>query len=220
MRFTVICDFDGTIVDIDTAEYLLDVFGEKDWRRIDRELEKGEIDFEESLVEEFAMLKVPKKLMIDALGPVTHFRPNFEKVVEYCVENRFPLIVATGGLEFAVRHFLDRDDWLHNIRIHGPKAECTGDGVKLTFPELIAQGSENFKDDIVKQEKTMGNRVAYVGNGFADYPSVKIADLAFAIKDSRLAKLCRVNGVRCREMTDFQEVVDSIRGYISARDSV
>jgi len=211
MSIAILCDFDGTIVSIDTAEYLLDAFGEKDWRKIDRALEKGEITFEESLVKEFAMLKVPEKVMLDALEPVTHSRPNFDKMVSYCKEHLVPLIIASGGLEFSVRHFLDRDGWLDSVQIYGPRAKCTADGVKLTFPAILDRDSENFKDDLARSQKRQGRRVAFVGDGIGDFPAARIADLAFAIRGSRLAQLCRTRSVPCREIVDFQEVVDSIR---------
>jgi 2,3-diketo-5-methylthio-1-phosphopentane phosphatase len=211
MSIAVLSDFDGTIVNIDTVEYLLDQFGEKDWRKIDRRLEKGEITFEQSLVEESAMLKVPEKAMLDALDSVTQIRPNFDKMVHYCRENKFPLIVATGGLEFSVSHFLDRNEWLESVQIYGPKAKCTAEGVKLTFPSLLYTESENFKDDIARHQKNQGRKVVYIGDGIGDFPAAKVADIVFAIKGSKLAERCKTNGVPCREITDFQEVVDSIR---------
>ena len=88
------------MVTIDTAEYLLDKFANKSWRIIDEQLEKGEVTFEESLEREFAMLNAPEKTMLDALEPATRFRPNFDKLIEYCKEQRIPLVVVSGGLEF------------------------------------------------------------------------------------------------------------------------
>ena len=211
MSFVVLCDFDGTIVTIDTAEYVLDKFVKENWRDIDEQLQKGEITFEESLEMEFALLKVPEKKMLEALEPVTHLRPNFEVMVRYCGENHFPLIVVSGGLEFSLRHFLGQKGWLSNLEIYGPRAQCTDEGVALTFPELFDRNSTNFKDDLVKHYRNLGKKVVYIGNGFGDYPAARIADLAFAIKGSRLAELCKTGGIPCDEITDFQEVVDSIR---------
>ncbi|MHA2368192.1 MAG: hypothetical protein ACXADX_05165 [Candidatus Hodarchaeales archaeon] len=41
MTFVILCDFDGTIVDIDTAEYLLEKFARGNWQQYDVQLEKG-----------------------------------------------------------------------------------------------------------------------------------------------------------------------------------
>src|SRR3972149_11628012 len=125
MSFVVLCDFDGTIVTIDTAEYVLEKFVKENWRAIDEHLQKGRITFEESLRREFALLKVPEKKMLEALEPVTHLRPNFEMMVHYCGEKHFPLIVVSGGLEFSLRHFLGQKRFLNRLEIYGPRAQCT-----------------------------------------------------------------------------------------------
>lgn len=52
MECVVLTDFDGTMVTIDTAEFVLDKFVDGDWRVIVEQLEKGGVTFEESLKRE------------------------------------------------------------------------------------------------------------------------------------------------------------------------
>ena len=203
------------MVTIDTAEYLLDKFADNNWRFIVEQLENGELTFEESLKREFEMLKIPEKTMLDALEPATRFRPNFDKLIQYCDEHRFPLVVVSGGLDFSIRHFLEQKGWLNKVEIYGPKSNCTGNGITLSFPRRFEPTSTNFKDDLVTHYKKQGERVIYIGNGLGDYPATRAADLAFAIKGSRLAELCKSAGVTFGEITDFQEVVESLRDSIS-----
>lgn len=203
------------MVTIDTAEFVLDKFASKNWRVIEEQLERGEKTFEELLEREFAMLRVPEKEILDALDPVTHFRPNFDKMIEYCKEQRFPLVVASGGLDFCIRHFLERKGWLNSVEIYAPKTNCTKNGLTLTFPRRFDERSTNFKDDLVRYYRKGGKNVAYIGNGPGDYPAARIADISFAIKGSRLAALCRSGGVACKEITDFQEAVESIKDWVS-----
>lgn len=213
MEFVVLTDFDGTMVTIDTAEFLLDQFADKTWRIIDEQLERGEVTFEESLEREFAMLKVPEETMLQALEPVTSFRPNFDKLIEYCREQHFPLVVVSGGLDFCIRHFLGQKGWLNAVEIHAPKATCTQSGVSISFPKRLDQRSINFKDDLVRCHRKRDKKVVFIGNGLGDYPAAKLADLPFAIQDSSLAQLCRSVGFACKEITDFQEVVKSIKDW-------
>lgn len=203
------------MVTIDTAEFLLDKFANENWRNIDEQLEKGEVTFEESLEREFALLKVPEKTMLDALEPATRFRPNFDKLIEYCKEQRFPLVVVSGGLEFSIKHFLEEKGWLNKVEIYAPKSTCTDNGITLYFPRRFKSTSTNFKDDLVTYHRNQGEKVVYIGNGLGDYPAARAADLAFAIKGSRLAEMCKRGGVACKEITDFQEVVESLRDSVS-----
>lgn len=214
MECVVLTDFDGTMVTIDTAEYVLDKFAGKDWRIIDEQLERGEVTFEESLVREFAMLKVSEKEMLDALEAATRFRPNFEKMIGYCRIHRFPLVVVSGGLDFSIRHFLGQKGWLDSVEIFAPKAECTGNGVILSFPKRFNQTSTDFKQDLVRYHRKQGKKVVYIGNGLGDYPAASIADLPFAVKGSQLAQMFRASGVACKEITDFQQAVELITDWV------
>ena len=215
MECVVLTDFDGTMVTIDTAEYVLNQFADKNWRIIEKQLERGEVTFEESLVREFAMLKVSEREMLDALGPATYFRPNFDMVVQYCKEQSFPLIVVSGGLDFSIRHFLGQKGWLDSVEIVAPKAKCTENGVILSFPKRFDQTSTNFKEDLVRYHRKQGKKVVYIGNGLGDYPAARIADLPFAVRGSKLAQLCRNTGIACKEITDFQQAVEWVKDWIS-----
>ncbi len=206
----VVSDFDGTIVNVDTAQVALDLYADPDWKRIDEALERGEVSFEDSLRQEFAMIRIPQKTILDQLDRVAALRPNFGRLVNYCMSNDIQLIVASGGFDFCIQHFLNRDGWLKFIQIYAPKSRLTENGYVLTFPEIITPSSINFKDDLVGREKMKGKRVFFVGNGFGDYPAAKESDFAFAIKASRLADLCRGGNVLHKEIDDFQEVVDTL----------
>lgn len=206
----VVSDFDGTIVNVDTTEVVLDLNADPDWKRIDERLERGEVSFEDSLRQEFAMIRVPQEVILGQLDRVAALRPNFGRLVDYCMSNGMELKVASGGFDFCIQHFLNQDEWLKFIQIHAPKSRFTENGYTLTFPEKITPPSVNFKDDLVRREKMKGKRVFFVGNGFGDYPAAREADFAFAIKTSRLAELCREGNVPHKEIDDFQEVVDAL----------
>lgn len=209
-KAVVMSDFDETIVNIDTARFALERFADPSWRRIEQQFEGGEISFEESLRDEFAMIKAPEKVILDELDKVVVLRPNFDKLIEYCKKQRLPLIVVSGGLEFCIRHFLDRKGWLKFVEIYAPKSKYTGEGYEVNMPKLFGKASINFKDDLVRHHKEQDNRVIYIGDGLGDFPAAREADFSFAIKGSKLAEACRKGNVRHREITDFQELVDAI----------
>jgi len=204
-------DYDGTIVTFDTGEYVLTKFAGKEWRTVTEQLERGQVGFDESLQKEFGMLKVSEQAVLDALEPVVEFRPNFDKLVGYCRATSIPLLIVSGGLDFSIRHFLEKRDVLDAVEIYGPKSKCTDKGMLLTFPEHHFEDSTNFKEDLVRYTKSEGKQVLYVGNGIGDYAAAKLADQVFAIKGSKLAELCRRGALPAKEVTDFQEVVDSVR---------
>lgn len=206
-------DFDGTIVDVDTTQIALDHFGDPGWPHIDEAFERNEISFEESLLREFSTLRAPPEVIIQDVSHFTTLRANFGQLVDYCKLNGPELTVVSGGLDFCIRHFLNQGNWLDFIQIYAPNTTFTGNGYSLSFPRLSYSFSTNFKDDLVRQVKRSGVRVAFAGNGFGDFPAAKESDLVFAIKGSRLAQLCTDEHVPHLEIEDFNEVIEVLKQW-------
>ncbi|MFX0065111.1 MAG: MtnX-like HAD-IB family phosphatase [Candidatus Hermodarchaeota archaeon] len=209
----ILCDFDGTIVNLDTAEFLLNKFVHEDWKKFDEQLEKGEITLQECMEKQYSLLKAPKAVMLKELEKGIFFRSNFDKLVEYCRAQNFPFVIVSAGLDFAIKHFLEQKGLEEVIKIHAAKTKFTSDGITLSFPRLYAKTSANFKDDLVKYYKKQKYHVIYIGDGISDYTAVRKADFSFVIKDSSLATLCKREELQCQEITDFQEAIDKIKTF-------
>lgn len=210
MNLAVLCDFDGTITTVDTAEWILIKFAQGDWKLFDRQFERDEITLEECLTKQFSLVRTTKEQILEELKTVVSFRPNFKKLAEHCKENRIPLIIVSAGLDFVIRHFLKLNGCLDLVKVYAPKTEFDDEHITFAFPTQFGKPSDNFKHDAVRHYKSQHTEVVYVGDGLADYPAVKDASYPFAIEDSRLAKLCKNHEIPCKYITDFQEVIDTI----------
>lgn len=210
----ILSDFDNTIVNIDTAAFALNQFADPGWKRIEASFEEGNISFEDSIRQEYAMINAPENVILNELDKAASLRPHFDELLSYCRKIELPFTVVSAGLQFSIRHFLNQKSWLKLIEIYAPKSEYTGHGYKVSFPELFDESSINFKHDLVKYRRKCGNRVIFIGDGLGDIPAAKEADLRFAIKGSNLAEACLKGNVTCSEVTDFQEVIDEIGNFI------
>lgn len=210
-KLAVLCDFDGTITLTDTFEHLLRKYATGDWKSIDEQYARGEINLQECLRRQGALLKTPEMVLIAELERVVGFRPNFGKLVMYCRENRVPLVVVSAGLDFAIKHLLRMKGWDNLVRLSVAKSEMTSSGIKFTFPRLEDKTSFSTKDDLVKHYRKLGRKVVYVGDGIWDLHALKEADYRYAIKGSRLAGLCRAQNIPAREITDFMELVNTVQ---------
>lgn len=211
MDFVVLCDFDNTVVDIDIAEFILARFSEADWQVFDEQLERGEITLEECMQKQFSTVKAPRALILKETENVTVARPNFGKLVEYCKNHDIPLIFVSAGLDFVIKRFINLNGWHGLIEAYTPKSKFTADGIKFTFPKLLDETSVSFKDDLVRHYKKLGKRVIYIGDGTPDYQAAREAHFSFVIKDSKLAELLRNEKILHKEISDFQEVVETIK---------
>jgi 2-hydroxy-3-keto-5-methylthiopentenyl-1-phosphate phosphatase len=211
MNLVVLCDFDGTITTIDTAEFVLARFAQGDFRAFDKQFERGELTLEECLNRQFSLVKASKTQILDELRDKVTFRPSFKRLAEFCKEERIPFLIVSAGLDFVIEYFLKLNNCLDLIEVIAPKITFGSSGIKFTFPRLADDGSANFKQDLVKSYKKQDKKVIYIGDGLADWEAAKCADYSFAIKGSRLAKLCRKHGIACRNITDFYEIIEAIR---------
>jgi HAD superfamily phosphoserine phosphatase-like hydrolase len=163
LRLVVLSDFDGTIVQNDTAAFVLERFATGDWKTFDEQLERGEIDLEGCMRKQFTLVKVSEKEILKEVIQVTAFRPNFEALAGFCKTKNIPFVVVTAGLDFIVNHFLRPST--REIEVVAPEAECTSKGIEFkNFPKLRYRESYNFKDDLVRHCKKQGKKVVYIAS--------------------------------------------------------
>jgi HAD superfamily phosphoserine phosphatase-like hydrolase len=218
MRLAVLSDFDGTVTRNDTFENVLARFGKGDWSAIDDQYVRGKITLEECVRRQGAMVQVPRSQILSYLDGVTEFRPNFDKLIEFCKANRFPLVIVSAGLDFVIKHFLTREKFQDKVKLFAASAKCTPTGIKFEWPKPKSNRSMNLKDDMVRYYKQKADTVAYIGDGRWDLHALRNADRRFVIRNSKLAELCREQEIQATRIIDFQEVVKSLQKEMSERD--
>lgn len=208
----VLCDFDGTITLIDTAEYILDKFAEGDWRGVEHLLESGQMTIDESMKRQFEMITLPRYAIIEELDKVVKARAGFDTLLGSCGAGERRLRITSAGLDFYIHHFLEANGWSGLIDVVAPQVIDDGNGLRFEFPRKMHPAARNFKEDAVLAEQAKGNKVAYIGDGTSDLWAALSADLAFAVKGSKLDRLLDKAGCLHYRFTHFQEVVDRLDG--------
>ena len=207
----VLCDFDATITTFDTAEFTLDKFAQGNWKAIDKLFEEGKITLEDCLKREFAMVHASRQQILEALGETMDFRPNFPDLIDYCRDNSVPLVIVSAGLDFVIANYLKIKHWARFVETYTARTRFTRKGIEFDFPVPFDKTTVNFKQDLVRQYKAKGTTIAYVGDGSGDFDAARESDFVFAIKDSKLAELCKKHDVRFVSILDFNEVVRTLR---------
>jgi 2,3-diketo-5-methylthio-1-phosphopentane phosphatase len=210
-KVVVLCDFDGTISDVDTAEFVLCTFAQEDWRATEALFEKGKITLEECLRRQFSLVRASREQMLNALEDVATLRLGFDEFARYCKDRGIPLVIVSAGLDFVIKHFLEVKKLKNLATIYAPKSRISADGIKFNFPRRHHRTSVDFKHDLVRRYKSQGFRVVFIGDGHADFAAAKEANLAFAIKGSKLEELCEKEKIPFMSISSFREVLESIR---------
>jgi 2,3-diketo-5-methylthio-1-phosphopentane phosphatase len=210
-KVVVLCDFDGTTTDVDTAEFVLRTFARGDWRTTEVLFEKGEITLEECLRKQFSLVRASREQILNALEGVATLRPGFEEFARYCKDRGISLVIVSAGLDFVIKHFLEVKNLKNLVTVYVPKSRISADGIEFKFPRRYYGASVDFKHDLVRHYKSQGLRVIFIGDGNADFAAAKEANLAFAIKGSRLEKLCEKEKIPFISISSFREALESIR---------
>jgi 2-hydroxy-3-keto-5-methylthiopentenyl-1-phosphate phosphatase len=214
----VLCDFDGTITTVDTAEQVLARFAQGDWLELDRQLERGEITLEECMKAQFAMVHVPEMTILQALDQVVEYRPHFPELVAACGTGAIDITVVSAGLDFVIRHFILKLGLDARLSVYAGYSHFTGRHIDFTFPPLADPESRNFKDDFVRQQKQAGKKVVYIGDGLSDLEPAKGADFVFAVKGRRLSRLCETGHLRHIDFLDFRDIAWRVARCIEEGD--
>jgi HAD superfamily phosphoserine phosphatase-like hydrolase len=217
LKLAVLSDFDGTVTLNDTFRNVAERFAQGDWMAVDDQYVKGQITLEECLRRQGAMVKASKSQILDELDEVTRFRAGFDNLIDYCKTNHYPLVLVSAGLDFVIKHFLRRQKW-RKMELYAAAAKCTPTGIKFDFPKLKDKRSISLKDDTVRYYKTKADTVAYIGDGRWDLHALRNADLRFAIRNSKLAELCKEQDIQATIVSDFKEMVVSLKKEALKRD--
>jgi 2-hydroxy-3-keto-5-methylthiopentenyl-1-phosphate phosphatase len=92
-------------------------------------------------------------------------------------------------------------------QVVAPRVTDSGSGVRFEFPPKKDPRARNFKEDNVLGEQAAGRRVAYIGDGTSDHWAALAADLAIAVKGSKLEHCLKRDGKGHHAFTDFHQVV-------------
>jgi HAD superfamily phosphoserine phosphatase-like hydrolase len=205
--WAILSDFDGTIVEKDVAELVLQKFAEPGWERFNVLLADGKINVEECVREEYALIRSRTRHEVTEYArQLSAFRSGFGELLQECRSRDIDFAVVSAGLDFCIR------DAFHVAKLKLPRLYCPrshfqlGKGIDLKFTKKRFPSAKDFKEDVVMAYKQRGLRVAYVGDGAGDINAAASADATFAIRSSVLDRMCRARKIRYRAIESFVPV--------------
>lgn len=211
VRYAMLFDFDGTITEIDTAEYILGKFAEGDWHEPDRLLDLGKITLEDCMQRQFAMVHVPPETILSELDKVVKLRPGLSGLMALAMEKKMKVYVASAGLDFVVRHFLMKLELLDSFTLFMGRTVCAHGHLNIEFSPLRHGQAQSFKDDLVLSMHEQGRKVIYLGDSSPDRTASSLADLRFAARGRKLEQYLIEEGLEYQSFSDFIEVASSLR---------
>ncbi len=205
--WTILSDFDGTILKEDAAEQVLERFAKPRWKDFNGLLAEGKINIEQSVSEQYAMIEAAtKKEVLKYVRALYRPRPGLKTLLRVCKGRDAAFVVVSAGIDFCIR------DAFSAMQIEMPRLICPKStflprkGLRLSFPRRRYPESRDFKEDAVMYFKARGHRVAYVGDGSGDANAAERADAVFAVEQSALERLCVRRQIPYRPVKTFNPV--------------
>ena len=187
-KLAVLCDFDGTITRTDVAEAILEEFAPPGWWDIEELHRARKIGTREAMSRQFALLRARRSELIEFVDRHAVLDETFHSFVTFCAGRGFVLEIVSEGLDFYVHHLLER--WGLKVPVRTNRAIFDEGRVRIEYPWADATCTLCGTCKLLRlfELRTLGHRLAYVGDGNSDLCPAVEADLVFA--KGELARLC------------------------------
>ncbi len=200
----VICDFDGTIIDCDSVDKIIEEYSiNKNWISYEKLWKNEEIDEYICLKNQAESIRI-NDFDFKYFTSNLKLRHGFIDFVNFCNENGISLIIVSDGFMKIISNVLVINNL--DLPVIANDIKFIAD-YRITFnpkDRLICEKEKLIylhKDDVVKQIKKNCNKLVYIGDGNSDIKSIGHADIIFA--RSSLEKYCKKNNIPFFELLIF-----------------
>lgn len=222
----VICDFDGTVTELDVCDQIMDIFGPTDWRSIGWRYDQGHISHREMNDIFVSHLKCSPVELAGLLRSKIRIRDGFVEFLEYCRSKNIYLIIVSGGWDYYMKIILE-DFHIRFIYSFESLADLEQDELPIICNQLIFDQAKKEwkllpshftssltcspdKRSIAGAMRFIGaNAITLVGDGASDYDLASEAD--YVLSRESLSSYCLKEGIPHSIFSTFFDVVASLR---------
>jgi 2,3-diketo-5-methylthio-1-phosphopentane phosphatase len=218
-RWTVICDFDGTISTVDVTDRLLEAFADPEWLEVEAEWKSGLIGSRDCLDRQLSLLRATGA-DIDALADIIDIDPHFQSFAKFCAGEAVPLVIVSDGLDGIIQRILDRHA-LGHLPVYANSMLTDASGCHhLVSPHRNAHcssGAGTCKCEVISELTVhRPTRLLFVGDGQSDFCAAsRVADVVAA--KSKLLTHLTDTGRACVPYTTFADVKELLADLLVRR---
>lgn len=202
-RWTVFCDFDGTISVDDVTDRLMATFGMSGWQALEQRWENGEIGSQRCMSGQIALLDASRLQLESCLDDIA-IDPHFLTFVQRAHAHRIPLYIVSDGLDYAIDYLL-RKHHIPDIPILANHLQQVSERRwSLTFPcydQQCSQASGTCKCALAR--RLAPHKLLMIGDGRSDFCVAAQADHVLA--KSSLIDRCEKAAIPFTSFSDFSQ---------------
>ncbi|KAF8342907.1 HAD-like domain-containing protein [Cantharellus anzutake] len=228
----VLSDWDGTITNRDSNDYLTDNhgFGEKLRREGNLDILEGRSTFRDAFKEMLDSVKTPFEECKEILKKNIILDPGFKQFFEWCKSNNVPIIIVSSGMAPLIRAVLSNligEEDAQTIDIISNDVEVRPDGqwsIKFRHP---TSGYGHDKSQAILPYKELSHRpiLFFFGDGVSDLSAARHADVLFVKNDkpegqNDLAVYVKREGIPHILFTDFTKALPVVQSIVKKEKTV
>jgi 2-hydroxy-3-keto-5-methylthiopentenyl-1-phosphate phosphatase len=214
----IFCDFDGTVTRKDIVDLMLEAFAEPEWRTVEAQWERGEIDARQCLDRQMRCLRVSEP-QLEELVQGVRIDPTFEALALWARDSGVPLVLFSDGFDWTISRVLAHhslDPVALGIRVFSSHLEFRSGLLDWNFPfsSNCGHGCGTCKPGLMQRLALPPTRRIFIGDGRSDCAAVHVSGTVFA-KDW-LQQYCRSQGIAHYSFKQFSEVLSQLSVVFSS----
>ncbi|KAL2267308.1 hypothetical protein VTJ83DRAFT_4585 [Remersonia thermophila] len=234
-KFIFFTDFDGTITEQDSNDYITDNlgFGQAPRRKLNEDVLYGRADFRDAFREMLDSITAPLDQCIEVLKKNITLDPGFKAFFAWAKENNMPIVILSGGMEPVIRALLahmlgpEEADTLQIVSNHVATREGKKDVNEVGGWQIVYRDESGFGHDKSREIRPYANLPAderpvlfYAGDGVSDLSAAKETDLLFAKAGRDLIRYCENESVPFTTFNDFSDIHATVKDIVEGKLNV
>ncbi|QRV91162.1 haloacid dehalogenase [Ceratobasidium sp. AG-Ba] len=228
-KFVILSDWDGTITNMDSNDYLTDNvgFGYTERRRLNKECLEGRMTFRDSFRTMLDSVHTPFEECKEILKKNIKLDTGFKEFFEWCKANGVPFIIVSSGMAPLIRAVLsnligEKDAATIDIISNDVRFEEDGSWhIVYRHPD---SGFGHDKSQAILPYRDLPHRptLFFFGDGVSDMSAARHADVLFVKNDkpegeNDLAVYCEKEGIGHILFRTFADALPVVQDVVEGR---
>lgn len=202
----ILVDFDKTITLKDSTDELVRLYNEEGLKKLQTRFRAKEINIKTYIQEALNMLgSFSEGQFKEDIGKNVPIDTGFQDFLK----KGFHYIIVSAGTEENIKNIFEKNNIdIPDEKIFASRLMFTDNGIKVDF---IHDGGCGFcgvcKRKILGEYKKKYKKIVYIGDGSSDICAARFADVVFARKGERLARVFNEEGRVFVEYETFYEII-------------
>ncbi|CAL3962845.1 hypothetical protein PZA11_000110 [Diplocarpon coronariae] len=232
-KYIFFTDFDGTITQRDSNDFLTDNlgYGQALRKQGNQDVLHDRMTFRDSFQGMMDSVKTPYDKCIQTLLENIQLDVGFKAFFSWARENNVPVVVLSSGMTPIIRALL--------IHLVGPEA----DEIQIVSNDVAPRDGKSINEEggwqiVFHDESHFGHdksleirpyaqlpdserpTMFYAGDGVSDLSAAKETDLLFAKKDHDLVAYCVRESVPFTEFSDWSDILADVKRIVAGETTV